>query len=102
MLFFEFHSQNIPFTLKSIPILELLHENISELRLFFMVIGIQKEPRFEIDKVFTIMLQKLLKKKLTSILIFTFFCGASKSFMKAFKAFVKLSEAPQRSVKIKV
>ena len=62
MLFFEFHTQNIPFTLKSIPILELLHENISELRLFFMVIGIQKEPSFEIDKVFTIMLQKLLKK----------------------------------------
>ena len=62
MLFFEFHTQNIPFTLKRIPILELLHENISELRLFFMVIGIQKEPSFEIDKVFTIMLQKLLKK----------------------------------------
>ena len=62
MLFFEFHTQNIPFTLKSIPILELLRENISELRLFFMVIGIQKEPSFEIDKVFTIMLQKLLKK----------------------------------------
>ena len=101
MLFFEFHTQNIPFNLKSIPILELLHENISELRLFFMVIGIQKEPSFEIDSFYNYATE-IIKKKLTSILIFTFFCGASKSFMKAFKALVKLSEAPQRSVKIKV
>ena len=28
-------------------------------------------------------------------------CGASKGFMKALKAFIKLFEAPQRSVKIK-
>ena len=33
---------------------------------------------------------------------FTLLCGASKGFMKAFKAFIKSSEAPQRSVKIKV
>ena len=30
------------------------------------------------------------------------FCGASKGFMKAFKAFIKPLEAAQRSVKIKV
>ena len=63
MLFFEFHSQNIPFTLKSIPILELLHENISELRLFFMVIGIQKEPSFEIDSFYNYATE-IIKKKI--------------------------------------
>ena len=30
------------------------------------------------------------------------FCGASKGFMKAVKAFMKPFEAPQRSVKIKI
>ena len=34
--------------------------------------------------------------------ISTLLCGASKGFMKAFKAFVKSLEAPQRSVKIKI
>ena len=34
--------------------------------------------------------------------IFTLLCGASESFMKAFKAFIKPFEAPQRSVKIKI
>ena len=29
-------------------------------------------------------------------------CGASKGFMKAFKAFIEVVEAPQRSVKIKI
>ena len=29
-------------------------------------------------------------------------CGPSKGFIKAFKAFIKLFEAPQRSVKIKI
>ena len=33
--------------------------------------------------------------------IFTLLCGALKSFMKAFKAFIKPFEAPQRNVKIK-
>ena len=42
------------------------------------------------------------EKKLSSIFIFTLLCGASKGFMKAFKAFIKPFEAPQRSVKIKV
>ena len=32
-------------------------------------------------------------------LYFYFFCGASKGFMKALKAFAKLLEIPQRSVK---
>ena len=32
----------------------------------------------------------------------TLLCGASKGFMKAFKAFIKLFEAPQNSVKIKI
>ena len=43
-----------------------------------------------------------LKQKLTYILIFTLLYGASKGFMKVFKAFTKLFEAPQRSVKIKI
>ena len=34
--------------------------------------------------------------------IFTILCGASKGFMKTLKAFIKLSEAPERSVKIKI
>ena len=34
--------------------------------------------------------------------IFTLLCGASKGFMKAFKAFIKPFEALQRSVKIKI
>ena len=41
------------------------------------------------------------EKKLTEIFIFTLICGASKGFMKAFKAFIKPFEAPQRSAKIK-
>ena len=36
------------------------------------------------------------------IFIFTLLCGASKAFKKAFKAFTKPFEAPQRSVKIKI
>ena len=42
------------------------------------------------------------KKKLTQILILTLLCGASKGFIKAFKAFIKPYETPQRSVKIKI
>ena len=34
--------------------------------------------------------------------IFTFLCGATKDFMKAFKGFVKPFEAPQRSMKVKM
>ena len=41
------------------------------------------------------------EKKLTQIFIFTLLWGASKGFMKAFKAFIKPFEATQRSVKIK-
>ena len=42
------------------------------------------------------------QKKLTEIFLFTLPCGASKSFMKLFKAFIKPFEAPQRKVKIKI
>ena len=42
-----------------------------------------------------------IEKKSTQVFIFTFLCGASKGFMKAFKAFIKPFEAPQRSAKIK-
>ena len=42
------------------------------------------------------------EKKLTSIFIFRLLCGASKSFMKALKVFIKTFEAPQRSLKIKI
>ena len=38
------------------------------------------------------------KIKLTFILL----CGAAKGFMKAFKAFIKPFEVPQRSVEIKI
>ena len=34
--------------------------------------------------------------------IFTLICGASEDFMKAFKVFIKLFEAPQRRVKTKI
>ena len=34
--------------------------------------------------------------------MFTLLCGASKGFMKVFKAFIKHFEAPQRGVKIKI
>ena len=34
--------------------------------------------------------------------IFTLLCGTLKSFMKAFKAFIKPFKAPQRGVKIKI
>ena len=34
--------------------------------------------------------------------ILSFFCGASKGFMKVYKAFIKPFEASQRSVKIKI
>ena len=33
---------------------------------------------------------------------FTLLCGASKGFIKAFEAFIKPFETPQRSVKIKI
>ena len=42
------------------------------------------------------------EKKIGEIFIFTLFCGVSKGFMKVFKVFVKLVEAPQRSVKINI
>ena len=41
------------------------------------------------------------EKKLTEIFIFTLLYGASEGLMKALNAFIKLSEAPQRSAKIK-
>ena len=42
------------------------------------------------------------KRKLTLIFIFVLLCGVSKGFMKTFRAFRKLFEAPQRSVKIEI
>ena len=42
------------------------------------------------------------REKINLIFLFTLLCGASKGFMKAFKAFTKPFEAPQRSVKIKI
>ena len=42
------------------------------------------------------------EKKLSWIFIFALLCGASKGLMKALKAFIKLLEVPQRSVKIKI
>ena len=34
--------------------------------------------------------------------ILTLLCGASKAFMKAYKAFLKPLEAPQKSVRMKI
>ena len=42
------------------------------------------------------------KEKTNLNFIFTLFCGASKGFMNVLKTFIKPSEAPQRSVKIKI
>ena len=42
------------------------------------------------------------EKKSTEIFIFTLLSGASKGFMNALKAFIKLFQAPQRSVQIKI
>ena len=42
------------------------------------------------------------ERKLTKNFIFTLLCAASKGFMNALKAFTKPSEAPQKSVKIKI
>ena len=42
------------------------------------------------------------EKKLTWIFAFTLLCGASKGFIKAFKALIKPFEASQRSVEIKI
>ena len=41
------------------------------------------------------------EKKLTEIFIFALLCGVSNGFVKAFKAFIKPSEAPQRKAEIK-
>ena len=42
------------------------------------------------------------ERKLSSISIFTLYCGASNGLMKAFKSFIRPFEAPQSSVKIKI
>ena len=42
------------------------------------------------------------ERKLTQILILTILCGPAKGFMKALKAFIKLFEAPQKNMKIKI
>ena len=42
------------------------------------------------------------ERKLSYIFIFTLLCGASKNFMKGLKAFIKPSEAPHISGKIKI
>ena len=47
-----------------------------------------------------LLFQKVVLKQKNNV--FTLLCGASKGFMKAFKAFIKPFEAPQRNVKIKI
>ena len=42
------------------------------------------------------------RKKLTEIFIFILLWGTSKGFMQELNAFIKLFEAPQRSLKIKI
>ena len=43
-----------------------------------------------------------VKINLNFYFIVTFLCGASKGFMKAYKAIMNPFEAPQRNVKIKI
>ena len=45
-------------------------------------------------------LEICIKIKLTSVFNFTLLCDVSKGFQKAFKAFMKPFEAPQKSVRI--
>ena len=42
------------------------------------------------------------REKININFIFTLFCGTTKGFMNALKAFIKPFEAPRRSVKIKL
>ena len=53
------------------------------------------QSRFLRDNHLMIYVIKLTRSSQT--FIFTLFCGASKGFMKALKAFIKPFEAPQRS-----
>ena len=46
--------------------------------------------------------ERCIEIKIELNFYFYIFSGASKGFMKAFKAFIKPFEAPQRSVKIKI
>ena len=46
--------------------------------------------------------ESCIKIKINLNFIFTLLCGASKGFRKAFKAFIKPFEAPERSVQIKI
>ena len=46
--------------------------------------------------------ESCMKIKIYLIFIFTILCGASTGLMKAFKAFIKPFETPQRSMKIKL
>ena len=46
--------------------------------------------------------ESCIEIKLSEIFIFILFCGASKGFMKAFRAFKNPFEATQRSIEIKI
>ena len=46
--------------------------------------------------------ESCIEIKVKVIIYLTLLCGPSKGFMKAFKAFIKSFETPQRSVKIKI
>ena len=53
--------------------------------------------------VFTLPVLIPFKEKILSLIfIFTLLCGAPKGYMKVLKAFIKLLQVPQRSVKIKI
>ena len=46
--------------------------------------------------------ESCLKMKIDLKFFFTLLCGASRGFVKAFKAFIKPFEAQQSSVKVKI
>ena len=70
---------------------------------FFLFLWLNKRETRKVEKLTLNVPYPDNVKKLSSIFIFTILCGASKGFIKAFKApTIKLFEAPQRSVKIKI
>ena len=62
---------------------------------------VKKQNRLNLTLPASCISESCMKIKINLIFIFTFLCGASKGYMKAFKAFIKPFKASQRSVKIK-
>ena len=74
----------------------------SVMQFFFYFKKVQSKV-FHRDLTFTshVFSDSCIKIKINLSSIFTLLCGTSKGFVNAFKAFLKLFEAPQRRVNIK-